>query len=81
MKDNNMLAILFAMNIGSGETFSMSRAVDTDDLPTIFAHLKQEAHVSSENIDTILLVQNGENGQHPRVVKHWSAVNGNFEGL
>jgi hypothetical protein len=84
------LAILFATDFGdSGETLTMSREVETDDIKVIYPYLKSEAQVADDDVDTILLVKSARVLSIPRwnapmapeVCKHWSARAGNFEGL
>ena len=84
------LAILFATDFGdSGETLTMSREVETDDIKVIYPYLKSEAQVTDDDVDTILLVKGAfaqsiprwDASEAPQVCKHWSARAGNFEGL
>lgn len=72
------LAILYAADINSGETLTMSREVDTDDVSIIYPYLKSEAQVTDDQVDTILLI---EPQDPPHVKKFWAARGGDFEGL
>jgi len=72
-------AILFATD-GTGETLTMSREVNSDDPAVIYPYLIAEAGITKDNVDTILLVRNGDNSA-PEVFRHWMAISGNFEGL
>jgi hypothetical protein len=79
-------AILFACDfMGSSQTLSFSREVDTDDVATVYAYMKMEGQVESDEVDTILLVRSAYDDQGdltaPEVFKHWSAGGGHFEGL
>jgi len=70
--------LLIALN-GAGETFTLSRPCNTEDLPTLYNYMKAEAKVSDDEMDTLLL---WENGPHYPTVKHmWRAANGDFEGV
>jgi len=70
--------LLIATNSG-GQTFTLSRPCNTEDLPTLYNYMKQEGHVSDDEVDTLLL---WENGAHYPSVKHmWRAENGDFQGL
>jgi hypothetical protein len=76
------LAILFANDIASNETLSCSAEVDTDDKRTIFELLCKNANVSVEEVDTILVVENGgriDPGSPPKVLHYWTGRNGDFD--
>lgn len=62
--------------IRSGEISTFSREVDDLDKDTIVDLLMQEGDVEKDFIDTILVLENGKD--HPKVVKHWSGMNGDF---
>jgi hypothetical protein len=73
-------AILFAGDyLGSGETLTMSRTVKSDSKKTIYTLLKKEAKVDDDQVDTILVLRNGDDG--PEVFHHWRASNADFENL
>ena len=73
-------AIIFVVDVDTGQTFSLSREVDTVDRQEIYDLLKDEAHATDDNIDTILVLANAYEGA-PDVIRHWTALNGDFEGL
>ena len=77
------LVIAFCID-SFGETYSFSREIATDDLQTIFTHMKTEGNFSSDEIDSLILVRNGESGSRhfdnpPHVVKYWTSGNGDFD--
>jgi len=67
---------------GSGETFTLSRPTESEDLHVIADMLCQEGHCSKEDIDTILLIRNGDPHpgmlDAPHVKHHWTGQNGDF---
>lgn len=78
-------AILFAVDPFGGETFTLSREVDTDDCAQVYAYMKAEGQVQSDQVDTILLVKSACDAAGyptaPEVFKHWTSYAANFEGL
>jgi hypothetical protein len=75
------LAILFATNPETGETFSCSTEVEDDaDKNSIYNALKKMSHCADNSFDTILVVESGS-WEHapPAVIDHWTAANGDFE--
>lgn len=64
------LAVGFWAEGGGGNTFTISRPTDSDDPRTVLDMLCKDAAMSSDDIDTVLLIENG-NGSEPCVVKHW----------
>jgi hypothetical protein len=79
------LGIIFAVNSGNGETFSLSREVEESaGKRAVYDLLKGEAHLDDESIDSILVVKNGASLIHAPEVEHfWTGRNGdfNFAGL
>jgi hypothetical protein len=80
------LAIVFALDPEMGQTFSLSREVDENATKQeIYNHLKAEAELSDDAVDTILVVKSVidvyRHPVAPEVVHFWTASGGNFEGL
>ena len=82
------LGIIFCINpTGANQSFSLSRECKTDDLESVYSLLKNEAHATDDEIDTILVIDNGlvagpsGNGGAPAIIRHWTTLNGDFEGL
>jgi hypothetical protein len=79
-------AILFCVDPSGGQSFTMSRTVDTVKLEEIYPYLRSEAKVSDDSIDQILLLANGEkvSKKHlayedpPKVLHMWRAEEGDF---
>ena len=75
------LMIVFLVDSGSNQTISYSYPTGHTSLKDCLA-LAQGCIASGEEIDQILLVQNGDSPEHPpRIIDFWMAVNGDFEGL
>ena len=77
------LAIVFAVDPFSNETFSLSREVDENATKQIiYDYLKVEAHLTDDAVDTILVVKSMVDVYRhpvaPEIVHFWSAVNGDF---
>ena|ERR1022692_3382886 len=73
------LGIIYLLDGGVGpQTFCLSREVDTKDKDQVTDFLMAEAHTTMENIDTILLVANGVDGDHPMIIESWTASEGDF---
>ena len=70
------LAIIFLVDLGGGQSFSLSREVDTNDVELVYKYMKKEAKATDDQVDTILLLENGDTS--PKVVKFWRAENGDF---
>lgn len=70
-------AIALFVDLGSGSNVMFSRHVSTTDLGDVTKHMLSESGMEIENLDTILILQNGDPG--PGVVKTFSAENGDFE--
>jgi hypothetical protein len=64
---------------GAGETFTLSRPTNSKSKRTLYRYMRKEAHVSKDEVDTILLFKNGPTS--PEVVGFWRAANGDFSGL
>ena len=78
-ENNEYLVILFAGDVCGGETLTMSRSTSNKTKKDVVALLTQEAGVSDEEIDTILVLENG--ATYPKVLHHWSGLNGDFEDV
>lgn len=67
---------------GCGESFTLSRPTDSEDRNVIADLLCEEGHCLKENIDTVLVVRNGEtvDGIYdpPHVKHHWTGQGGDF---
>lgn len=83
------LAIFFW---SADDTSTWSTEVDTLDKKKVIKALLEHGNHESLDDAAILVVENGENtlggGMHqvevqlpPKVVKHWSALNGDFDGI
>jgi uncharacterized protein YllA (UPF0747 family) len=79
------LAIVFALDPEMGQTFSLSREVDENATKQeIYNHLKAEAELSDDAVDTILVVKSvlasGDKDfiGAPEVVHFWTAASDNF---
>jgi hypothetical protein len=86
------LGIIYCLDSDSGETFTLSREVDTDDKKTVYDLLKSEAQCTDDDVDVILLVKStyevlDSKGSgpsllgSPEVHKFWRAGGGDFAGL
>jgi hypothetical protein len=75
---NKYLGIIFTVDSGSGETFSLSREVETDNKRTVYDFLLGEAKLDDDSVDSILLIENGADGECPQVKSFWTACNGDF---
>lgn len=73
------LAILFACDVGTTQTLSLSRNVSTDDCKEVFDYMCAESGMAPDNVDTILLVKNGSAHEPPVVHKFWTAANADFD--
>jgi hypothetical protein len=74
-------AIIVGLPSGSDLTTIVVRPVFNARLATVFAYMKEESRLEPEEIDSILLVRNGNGNYSPEVFKQWSAANGDFRGL
>lgn len=70
-------AILFAAQVGGGQGLTHSIHVQTEDVCDIYRKLLDTSGVSDDEVDTILLMQNSEDG--PVAFKHWRAESGDFQ--
>jgi hypothetical protein len=77
------LAIVYCLDpCGTNQSFSLSRETDFTKVEDIYPFMRAEAKATDDAIDTILLLESGT-WEHaaPSVVEHWTAGNGDFEGL
>lgn len=78
-QSSDVFTVLFIALSDSRETFTISRDCSAVDLPTLYRYMKAEADVSDDEMDTLLLWENGPSG--PIVRDMWRAGNGDFEAL
>jgi hypothetical protein len=67
-------AILFETDNGkSGKGLVISRQVDAVDKENIVCFMMNEARIyRTNNIDTVLVLENGKDGKGPIVICHWT---------
>lgn len=88
------LGVIFLVDVESGESFSLSRELVSDNKKQTYDYLCSEAHADPDNVDTILVLESqwdasdksslltdGPKPLAPKVVRFWRAGNGDFEGL
>jgi len=64
------------------QDFSFSVYTDSDDPIEVSDQLSQAAHQDSKDyLAVVLLVENGQNGDPPKVLKFWRGENGDFESV
>ncbi len=67
------LAVMFAMDPLTNQTFSCSTEVDIENKVDVLHHMMNFSKTDKECVDTILLIENGPSC--PRVVHFWTSMN------
>lgn len=75
-----LLAIGYWLDFETSQTFTLSRPVDVSMSKEDIVDLLCNEESEIENLDTVLVLENGENvWDPPKVVHHWTAGNGDLD--